>query len=494
MLAGSPGDAAIETLAAIDALQIRIVIATDLPSVVAGAAAGLVALCGRLFAHVTVEGDAALATNPWGATTVATVLDQIAWIRPSATRPPSTTISVGIGIDASDVDLSCGGGAFTVRLGLTPQLLDLVEIEQYGHAIGVHAAAALAAGQLLNRALTAVGKPAVLLAHDLVWNLGDYRLSPAAIHAPHTTRSPAVLFAGTGSVGTSAAAVLSMSPTITGAAVCVDQEAFDGKRNGFRYPALGAPLSCNKATWAADLLTAAGWKAVPFIGSISEWVIDEKEPGFDGLLVSSVDTIPARFDVVDVLARDTLSVGVAATALYAQRERLDDPYACPFCDFVATDPPLTQAHVIAQLVGFGDDIATVIGLQQPGATLIEAHVARAVAAGRIDSGKAADLVGRRLDDLVARTYAETVVTIPSTGGAVAVAAPHVAWMSGILAAAEVAKIAADLPALDRRLELDLIGLPQDFTTRVPKDTSGRCACASAHRIGWMRRLYGEPSD
>lgn len=492
MLSHSPGSSAAElALDALDQLQIRIVVPDSIPPPAAAAAAGLIALCGRLFAHVQVDGDAALPFNPWGVATIGDVLTVLEWIRLQPTRPATRTVTVGFGTTDAAVDLSCGGGAYTVRLGRSPQPFDIDEITRFGHALGIHAAAAFAAAQLVGQALRTVGHPTVMIQDALTWNLLDYRLTPAPTETgPASSRPVEILLAGTGSVGSSAAAALAMSPGVTGSIICVDEETFDGVRNGFRYPGLGATSAGFKADWASDLLTHAGWNAKPFVGTIGAWTVAQQGPGFDGLLVSSVDTYPARFDVADVLAREVCSLGVAGTALNMQRERLGDGYACPFCNFVATDPPLTQAHVIAEQIGFdAGGVEAVIALQQPGAVLTRHHIEQAVRSGRIRGDHAEDLVGRRLDDLIARSYAETTVTAPGDGSAVAVAAPQVAWLSGILAAAEIAKDAAGLPPLDRRLDVDLRGLPLGSTGKRAQDQSGRCACASAHRTGWMRRLY-----
>jgi hypothetical protein len=118
-----------------------------------------------------------------------------------------------------------------------------------------------------------------------------------------------------------------------------------------------------------------------------------------------------------------------------------------------------------------------------------------VAAGRTAPENACTLVGRRIDDLIARVYAEA--TLPSAGsqeGAVAVAAPHVSWFAGVLGAAEVAKLANGLPALDRRVDVDLVGIPQGFTERRPADMSGRCACGSGHRRRWAERFRNRTCD
>ena len=111
-------------------------------------------------------------------------------------------------------------------------------------------------------------------------------------------------------------------------------------------------------------------------------------------------------------------------------------------------------------------------------------------AGRISSTASGDLVGRRLDDLIHRAYAEA--SVPAAGGEpVTVSAPCVSWMAGVLAASEVAKAAAGLPLVDRRVDLDLSGLPLGVVRRLPRDASGNCLCASPFRQRAARRLYGD---
>lgn len=67
------------------------------------------------------------------------------------------------------------------------------------------------------------------------------------------------------------------------------------------------------------------------------------------------------------------------------------------------------------------------------------------------------------------------------------------WLAATIAAAEIIKYLTGLPGVDRRVDVDLSGLPQGFTHRADADTTGRCLCASAHRRRWMRTLYaGDP--
>lgn len=75
------------------------------------------------------------------------------------------------------------------------------------------------------------------------------------------------------------------------------------------------------------------------------------------------------------------------------------------------------------------------------------------------------------------------------GGEVTVSAPFVSWLAGVVLAAEVDKFARGLPILDRRVELDLSGVPAGVVRRLPPDPTGRCLCQSPVRRRWARALY-----
>lgn len=478
-------------LAALEAVAVEIVVPRNLTVPTASAVAALVAMIMRLFPNVTVLGDADLGPNPWGAETVAGVLRASESVRPTSSRQPERTLRVGIGSGNGPADLYLGGGAFTVRAGTSPQQLDHDEISTYSHAIGVHVGACLVAADLAKIALAPLGRPYVRLPETFVCNLIDYRLTVAPEFPERTFDPVNVLLAAAGSVGSSAAAILATSPGVRGTAVVVDLDTLDPLRNPFRYPALTGVETGHKSDWVSEFLREAGWSTTAYCGELGRWCADQASPGFDGILLSSVDTTKARFDVADVFARTTCSIGVAGLALHAQIETLGDGLACPYCDFVSLEPALSQADVIAAHLGLQGGVARVIELQQPGAFLTGEDVGQVVAAGRVKESDSASLIGRRLDDIIARVYAESPATVSGTGatGSVAVAAPHVSWLAGALGAVEVAKAAAGLPRLERRIDIDLVGLPQGFTTCRPQDTSGRCACGSGHRKRWMDRLW-----
>lgn len=494
-------------LAALDTIRPIVTVSPGLPPTAAGAALTLVALLSRLFPHVQVNGSAQAGPNPWGIADVADALDWFRAVRPVPTTAPGTDIRMSLGmppgVRARDPVLGVGGGDWTVRLAREPQPLDDLP-GGLQHGLGLHAAACLAVNELLKAALVPLGMRALMLpgsdgascGNPLVWNLIDYRRSPAPLADGTEGRflRLRVLLAGAGSVGTSVTGMLIFCPGLTGEAIVVDPEDFDPARNPFRYPALAGGEAGAKATWAARLLQNAGWEAEPGVGDIGIWNAAQPAPGFEGIMVSSVDDLTARFDVTDVLAREVISAGVGGLAFHVQRERLGDGWACPYCEYVPAEPALTQAHVIAAQVGL--PVERVIALQIPGAMLTTADLECCAAAEKISPETAACLAGHRLADLMAGAYAEAAIAPagaqrdPGRPGSVAVAAPQVSWLTGVITAAELVKTASGLPVLDRRVDVDLSGLPQGFTRRVKADASGRCACASGVRRRWVVDLYG----
>jgi hypothetical protein len=506
LLVGTPDSPlAAETLRLLD--ETRVVIRSG-PSLAGGhsvAFAAFLTMVARLLGHVTIETPVHLVPNWWGATDADGLLDRLAAVRPTSTTVPRRDVVVTFGTDAQPGEVNIGGGDWTVRLGTEPQPLD----RDATHALGVHAAASLAVSQLLLLALQPVGFPGVRVGAAYVMNLIDYTLTEAPDRArdPKTPWREEVLlaFAGVGSVGSSALSLLAsaIAPSLRNPSdvlerpvriVTVDSDNFDPARNPFRYPALIGGEMDNKATHVASRLADLGLAATAAPISVALWNQMQDQPGFHGLLVSSVDTIPGRQDVADVLARRTLSVGVAGLELHAQREAFADSYACAFCDFVSAEPPLTQAGVYAQLTGL--EVTRVLTLLQEGARLGNEDVDRAVGAGKVAADRRDALVGAPLSDLVRQVYAEAELRLPgpqAERGVVAVASPQVSWFAGVLTAAEIVKEIQGLPLLDRRVDVDVSGLPPGLVRRVPADTTGRCVCRSGTRSAWYRTLYSGPA-
>jgi hypothetical protein len=483
-------------LEALDATRIVLRAGPNVQGPHAAAFAATIAILARLFPHVAVEPRVDLGSNWWDARNTDHLLDLLAPVRATASAAATTTITLGFGSPEVAADWFVGGGDYVARVGRAPQTL----ADDPRHSLGVHAASCLVVSQVLLQVLAPYGFVGVPINGDVVFNLVDYKLTegPALDLVVPPTPGLRLAVAGVGSVGSSALALLSMAVDsssghlATGgrlAVIPIDHDAFDPTRNPFRYPALLGSETANKAQHMADRLRRHGLDAEPSPTSVATWAQQQDRPGFDGLLLSSVDTVEGRQDVTDVLARGTLSIGVDGLVLHAQREAFADGYACPYCDYVDASPASTQADVYANVTGL--QVPRVLALLADSSRLTDADVDAAIAAGRLDPERRTALIGAGLHDLVRQAYAEVTLKGPEgyDTDVIAVAAPQVSWFAGVLAAAEIVKQLVGLPLLDRRVDFDLSGVPAGLVRRLPRDSTGRCLCHSGVRARWYRDLY-----
>lgn len=469
-------------LHALDAIRPVIYIPPGSTPAAARAAAALYSMLRRLHPHTVIEGDALVGPNPWGVASLAALPTAVSGALPTATRGHEQDVAIAVGDRPGGAQLYIGGGDWTARLGRSPQVVESGRI-----GLGLHAAATLAAAELMKQILGPLGMASYELGQALEWNLIDYQLRPPQIQPDRFGGDAGlVVLFGAGSVGSSTGGVLACVSDVWGRAIVVDPDSFDPARNPIRYPAATTATSGLKAPWVAAMLHQAGWRADPFPGRVAEWVALQSYPGLDGLAVSSVDDVGGRLDVADVIARTTLSLGVAGLSVRMVRTEAAEEGACPYCEYANTAQPLSQAAVFAGQTGLTE--ARVAALILTGETLTAEDVATALAAEKIRVADEADLVGRRFQDLVLRTYAQVSVA-PNGQGQVNVSAPYVSWMAGVLGAAEIVKRALALPTLDRRIDFDMTGLPQGFVQPTERDATRRCICWSSSRREWATRLY-----
>ncbi len=455
---------------ALDEVRVVVRLAAGLDPRAAVAAAALVSMLARLHAHVVVDGDASCGANPWAATDVADVLGKVAAHRPEAATQPVRDIIVAVGRAPGDICI--GGGDWAVMVGPHPS----AAVADWT-GLGLHAAAAFGAAEVFKRALAPLGMASVPC--DFAWDLHSHSYTTSVPARERRHASAPLLFAGAGSVNSSTAAQL-MGVELEGEAIVVDHDSFDPIRNPYRYPASTSATDGPKAAWVSDLLRAGGWSSTAIDSEIADWVTVQPSPGFGGIVVSSVDSVNGRADVADILARTTLSAGVHGLRLHVQREHCFDGFACPNCDFVDEGDPLTQVQVIADATGLS--LPRVAELVR-GADLADDDLDRVAATGRLPHEAAACLVGRRIHDLVGRLYADASINVLDQTQPVTVSAPFVSWLTGTLLAAEVIKSTLGTGMVNRRVDLDLAGVPSGAVGRRDRDASGRCTCHSP----WRRR-------
>lgn len=496
-------------LARLDDTEVVVAAGLDADPAARVAIAAFVAMIARLVPRVTISSAGDLPVNWWQAASWDNLLERLKEVRPTSTAAPTRQIKVGFGIAQDGYDLYVGGGDWNVLLGVAPVDLEAGNV----HALGVHAAASLAVSQVLIKVLGELGFPGVALSDlsgtsgRIETNLVDHGLHTVDTKAPglflpNPDRPLRAGFLGVGSVGTSALALVAtvcspvLNSTLQAAPAleitAVDKDVFDPGRNPYRYPALVGGESDHKATGVVGRLKDLGLAAEAVVADVATWNRTKADAGWHGVLISSVDTIPGRLDVADVLGERTLSAGVSGTELHVQWERFADGFACPFCDFVRADPPLTQAGVFAEVTGI--PVSRVLALLQEGAVLVGSDVDMAIAAGRVPAQRREALTGAPLSDLVRQAYAEAEFRPQGNeagrgADVVAVASPQVSWFAGTLIAAELVKDMFGLPTVSRRVDLDVGGLPAGVVRSVPADGAGTCVCHSGVRRRWYRVIY-----
>lgn len=428
------------------------------------AAVGLYAQCVRLFPNTKLDADGEMPNNPWRATSVSDAIDLQPHV-PSRSHPQPDPITISIGAAAGKADLYIGGDDWTAHLSTAP----ITRRAATHGGLGLHAATALATSEIYKNVLNHLGLTSNPLTNDFVWNLIDYKLRPAPTTPTQPPQHQRLLLIGAGSLGSSAAAALSFTPTPATTEV-VDSDHFDPHRNSYRYPAATIHTDGLKSKWVAQLLNMSpAINAAPCADRIEDWTRCQPKPGFNGTTVITVDRVDARRHASDIWPRASIAAGVHGLATELLRSHIYDHHlACPYCLHIDVTDPADQVDLYTRTTGIGPD-----RIQQ----LLSGDHLTTEDLEQANIPNSSHLEGRRLEDLIRAAYAEA--TIPASdqnASQLQISAPHVSWLTGITIAAEIIKASLSLPILDRRLRIDLRGPPLGVTDRPSADSTGRCIC------------------
>ncbi len=389
--------------------------------------------------------------------------------------PSKRRLTVDVGLGGPNADLYVSADAWNMRLSGRPhQTL-------HGEGPAVVASSALAAGELFRRVVPIPGTH--LGGGDVLeWNLIDYTLSIVPHQNPRGPVSATCY--GAGSVGSSIAYCLILS-NASGSVTFVDADSLKS-RNRLRYPLWIRPSeSGTKVGW----LQRHSTPYLSFVGvcrSAAEHIHTQEEA--TRLAVSAVDTVSARRDIADALARRTLNIGVDALQFHVSLHGFSDGLACVYCPYVDLGDQVNEEAMYARLTGLPP--ARVAELLA-GATLGSADLAIMIDLGRVGQGDASELMGGRIQDAARlRLYAQANVSLGQE--TFAISAPFVSALAGAIVGAELLKSGAALEscALDRRVDVDMSGFPTGFQSRPPQDSSGRCLCRDPLRVGQYQSLWG----
>jgi hypothetical protein len=403
---------------------------------------------------------------------------------PAPSREPDEEFHLALGAAPSDPGLTgdAAGWSYAVgpeRIGLEPAT---------GPAFGALACASFLVAQLFAARMAPLGLP-VVLTEGFTANLLDFQNRTAPLlPALGPPRLGPLLVPGCGSVGSSLLLSTILAGVGGGPLDLIDPDGFSA-RNVLRYPVLRHGVEAVKVEWLAELARAAGLGARPHAGDIQAWLRTLSEPPAIDLAAISVDTIEGRRDATDLLARDTLNVGVGGLSLHISSHGFADGGPCAYCQYVDVAPTLSGSARLAEMIGL--PIERVVELNLGDGLISATDAAQMAASGRF--GERPPREGERLADLRRRIYAQAAIPAGEREEKVLVSAPFVSQLGGLLLAAEALKASTPELAgyrLSGRYDVDLSGPPPGHTRKTDPDESGRCLCHSAFRRRAFADLHG----
>lgn len=439
-----------------------------------------VALCniiGRTTPNVRIQTqrDAVVQLPFFGTGTLATHAQKLISENAVTNELGASPLIVAAGSTCGGADIYVSTDGWNVRL--TPDPHDPLK----GHGPGIAAASALAAAEVFKRAVGEV--PGMALPKDgLEWNLVDYRLDATASR-PANNNIEAVCF-GAGSVGSSLVYALILAG-VRGNIVVVDPDELE-PHNRMRYPAWVGDFKGLKTDWISSF--RAGELCIETHPSDAvTYIYDHEDP--IPIAIAAVDNVDARRDIATALARTTLNAGVDGLQLHVSRHSFGDGLACVYCPYVDTGPALAPHEVWSEITGLASDRVQEL---LRGAPLEQRDVDEMSGPNAQDKSDE-DLVGRTLNEVRERLYAE--VLVETDGERMAVSAPFVSGLAGAVLASELIKeVAGSEQRVDRRVDLDLAGVPTGLTRRLSQDGTGRCLCHDPFYLSRYREMWEIEAD
>ncbi len=404
----------------------------------------LVDLLGRVFPRLDIAADMDTPADPALPPGGATVGDRLAAVRqrsplqPLAAGKPVITMHIGPG--ESGADLFIDASEWQSYLGQRPSRLPSSRRDT---AIGPLSAACRAGAMVYSRLLRHPDEQPVAPVETYASAL-TYEISSDPLIEPEP---PAVgpvdaLLVGGGSVGGACALALSLEPEVTGRLIVCDPEKLD-ETNPYRAILATASAAASQAA-KADVIKAAlshhGALCVDAqVKTITEWEADHDGQQTLPLVLVAVDTREAREQIQDALPLEVVNaaVGTQLVALSGHRTGTGPCMCCLHMPDVL-DARQIKNRLIADSTGFDQRQVNALRVQS---TKLDDHMLRTIEQHRcLESGDLEQYAGKTLDDLYNAEilYGETKVET-SSGATVAVAAPFVTTLAGVLLAGEAFK-------------------------------------------------------
>jgi len=480
-------------------------------------ALALVDLLGRLFPAVIVHCDPDAVAHDGLPPGPALLVERLSaacahgGLRPGS-GPNHPPVTVVIGADTADIAgedhprvLHVDGGGWQSYNGTLPSRLP--DCPWPLVPVGPLAAACRAAGQVASAALAdLVPDPspepsayASALTHRS--DVDPFDEGPQA--STETWQHPLLqaIMAGAGSVGGAAAYTFAMTPALAGELVVTDPQRLEDKN--LDRALLATAAATHAGQWKADAAKNAlehqtELKVNAHIGTLSDYVASRPRYSTLPLVLCSVDSADARRSVQDCLPLELVNAACHPEEISVSGHRTGaGPCVCCLHMEQVLDADNIKIRLLARATGLNERMITEflvkdVPLQSDHLRQIERH--RGLATGTLDRYRDRTLDALRAGELL---YGETPVTTAS--GSVAVAAPFVTALAGVLLAAEALKAAVPALAAHRlgphgaavKYEENRRYGPQHaMLSRPARWPTSECLCRSTRRQRIITARYG----
>lgn len=470
----------------------------------------LVDLLGRLFPRLDIRCDddvPAHADLPPGPALLTVRLAEAArngGLEERDPRAPEVTVCVGDAPDHSDGDpgvvLHVDGGGWVSFNGT--QGSHLQESDRSRLPVGPLAAACRAAAQAANLVLGTVEVrdiPPSVYASALThtWDSTPLAEEASIDAAPELD----AVLVGAGSIGGAAAYTFANTPGLAGSLVVTDPEHLEDKNLDRALLATAAVAAAQpfKVDVVMDALSHhTGLDVTARPKTLQDWVASRPRDATLPLVLSAVDSRASRRSIQDCLPLELLNAACNSTEIHLSGHRTGHgPCVCCLHMEEVLDERAVRSRLLQVATGLNERMIVEylvrdVPLSVAVLASIEKH--RGLPVGSLARYEGRTLEQLRREELL---YGATAVQTPT--GTVAVAAPYITSLAGVLLAGEALKSA--LPGLQqfqlgptrphvKYAENPLQGAGRALLTSPPRWPSSECLCRSSRRLRLLRQRYG----
>lgn len=415
----------------------------------------------------------------------------------------SVTIRIGPGNPNEPVAgrmLHVDGGGWISYNGTKPSELPSGEWPQV--PVGPLAAACRTAAQVTHLVLGSLDLPSI--EPSVYASALTHTTSNEPFLETDITDSGAILDAvlvGAGSIGGAAVYTLAHTPGLAGSLVVADPQTLEPRNldRALLATTSDTALSRPKVEVAHDALAHQPALAMtPWQGSVEDWVASRPRTQTLPLVLAAVDSHNSRRSIQDCLPYELVNAACNPTEVHVSGHRTDDgPCVCCLHMEDVLDGSAVRARLLSAATGMNERAvaAHLEGeIPMPEAMLRQIERHRSLPIGHL-----ARYVGKTLEELRRGEliYGETAVETDTA--TVAVAAPYITALAGVLLAGEALK--ATRPELTRyRLgpsgahtkyaENPVVGPASAMLTNPPRWAGSECLCRSTRRLRILRQRYG----